>query len=80
MKILEQRLHKAPSFTKEMLRDKIFGTIDSDLEFRLLHFASSPLYSEHFDGNAALQSVLGNYYNAEAHSTYFTMAHARLDC
>ena len=68
MRILEQRLDKVPSFTKEMLRDKVFGAFESDLEFRLVHLAMSPLYSESFDANAALKSVLGNYYNAEAHS------------
>lgn len=68
METLEKRLNLVPSFTREMLRDKVFGAFESDMEFRLVHLAMSPLYSEAFDANAALRSVLGNYYNAEAHS------------
>ncbi|KAF7516970.1 hypothetical protein G7054_g13963 [Neopestalotiopsis clavispora] len=68
IKTLEQRLSKAPSFSIEMLKDKVFGAFDSDLEFRMVHLAMSPLYSESFDPNAALQSCLNNVYNAESHS------------
>lgn len=70
MATLEKRLHLVPSFSREMLRDKVFGAFESDMEFRLVHLAMSPLYSETFDANAALKSVLGNYYNAEAHSKW----------
>ena len=51
-----------------MLRAKVFGRFESDLEFRLVHLAMSPLYSEKFDADAALRACLGNVYNAEAHS------------
>lgn len=68
MEILQQRIAKAPSFSVEMLREKTFGFFESDLEFRLVHLAMSPLYSESFDANAALKSCLNNVYNAEAHS------------
>ena len=68
IKVLEQRLHKAPSFSVEMLKNKVFGAFESDLEFRLVHLAMSPLYSDNFDANAALRSCLDNVYNAESHS------------
>lgn len=58
----------APSFSVEMLKNKVFGSFDSDLEFRLVHLAMMPLYSEKFDANAGLRSCLDNVYNAEAHS------------
>lgn len=51
-----------------MLKNKVFGTFDSDLEFQLVHLAMMPLYSETFDANAGLRSCLDNVYNSEAHS------------
>lgn len=53
-----------------MLKDKVFGAYESDLEFRLIHLASMPLYSEKFDANAALQGCLNTIYNAESHSAF----------
>lgn len=58
----------APSFSVEMLKNKVFGSFGSDLEFRLVHLAMMPLYSEKFDANAGLSSCLDNFYNSEAHS------------
>ncbi len=55
-----------------MLKNKVFGAFESDLEFRLVHLAMSPLYSEKFDANAALESCLTNVYNAESHSKYMS--------
>ncbi|KAI0014771.1 Alpha/Beta hydrolase protein [Xylariomycetidae sp. FL0641] len=72
IKVLEQRISKAPSFSVEMLKDKVFGAFESDLEFRLVHPAMSPLYSEVFDANANLSSVLGNTYNAESHNDLYS--------
>ncbi|CAJ2510611.1 Uu.00g062360.m01.CDS01 [Anthostomella pinea] len=72
IKVLEQRIAKAPSFSVEMLTDKVFGAFESDLEFRLVHLAMSPLYSESFDANATLKSVLGNTYNAESHNDLYS--------
>ncbi|KAH8896163.1 alpha/beta-hydrolase [Thozetella sp. PMI_491] len=72
IKVLEQRVHKAPSFSVEMLKQKVFGAFESDLEFQLVHLAMMPLYSEKFDANAALRSCLGNYYNAEAHNDLYS--------
>lgn len=66
--VLEQRLHKAPCLSVEMLRDKIFGAFASDLEFRLVMWAAAPLYSESFNANSALQGSIGTVYNAESHS------------
>lgn len=68
VKVLEGRLSRAPGFSLEMLKEKTFGRFESDLEFRLVHFASMPLYSESFDANAALRSCQDNTYNAESHS------------
>ncbi|KAK9421485.1 putative Alpha/Beta hydrolase protein [Seiridium unicorne] len=70
IKVLEQRISRAPSFSTEMLKEKVFGRFESDLEFQLVHFASMPLYAENVDANAALQSSLHNVYNAESHSAY----------
>lgn len=70
IKVLEQRLDRAPSFSVRMLRDKVFGRFDSDLEFRLVHLAMMPLYSEAFDADQGLRSCLANVYNAEAHSEF----------
>lgn len=58
----------APSFSVEMLKEKVFGSFESDLEFRLVHFAMMPLYSEKFDANAGLNNCLDTIYNSEAHS------------
>lgn len=74
IEVLATRLHKAPSFSLNMLRDKVFGAFASDREFQLVHLAMLPLYSEVFDADAALQSCLRGVYNAEAHSTYASVA------
>lgn len=56
-----------------MLRNKVFGAYDSDEEFRLVHFASMPLYKEVFDPDAALEGCLGTVYVAESHSEFCEM-------
>lgn len=70
MEILEKRSAKVPSFSIDMLREKVFGRFESDTEFQLVHLAMKPLYAETFDPNAALQSVLSTVHNAEAHSEF----------
>ncbi|KAI1343702.1 Alpha/Beta hydrolase protein [Xylariaceae sp. FL0016] len=72
IKVLETRVHKAPSFSVSMLKDKVFGAFESDLEFQLVHLAMSPLYSETFDADATLKSVLNNVYNAESHNDLYS--------
>lgn len=62
-----------------MLRAKVFGRFESDLEFRLVHLAMSPLYSEKFDADAALRGCLGNVYNAEAHNDLYSAAEKHFD-
>jgi len=62
-----------------MLRNKVFGAFESDLEFRLVHLAMSPLYSEAFDANAALRSCLDNVYNAKSHSESFLIIPVYID-
>lgn len=69
IKTLEDRISKVPSFSKEMLRDKVFGAFQNDEEFRLVHFAMMPLYREDFDANAGLRGCLDTVYVAESHST-----------
>lgn len=68
IRTLKQRLDKAPGFSEDMLRNKVFGAYESDIEFQLVHFASMPLYKEVFDPDAALRSCLDNVYVAESHS------------
>ncbi|KAI7778945.1 proline iminopeptidase [Diaporthe eres] len=55
-----------------MLKNKVFGTFESDMEFQLVHFAMMPLYSESFDANAGLSSCLDNVYNSEAHNDLYS--------
>ncbi|KAK8135011.1 hypothetical protein PG984_007023 [Apiospora sp. TS-2023a] len=79
IKVLEQRLDRAPSFSVRMLRDKVFGRFDSDLEFRLVHLAMMPLYSEAFDADQGLWSCLGNVYNAKAHNDLYSESEKYFD-
>ncbi|KAL1909850.1 hypothetical protein Sste5344_004359 [Sporothrix stenoceras] len=72
IEVLATRLHKAPSFSINMLKDKVFGAFASDLEFQLVHLAMLPLYSEVFDADAALQSCLRGVYNAKAHNDLYS--------
>lgn len=53
-----------------MLRNKVFGAYESDLEFQLVHFASMPLYKEVCDPDAGLKSSLSTVYVAESHSKF----------
>ncbi|KAK7949250.1 uncharacterized protein PG986_010136 [Apiospora aurea] len=79
IKVLEQRLDRAPSFSVRMLREKVFGRFESDLEFRLVHLAMMPLYSEAFDPDQGLRSCLGNVYNAEAHNDLYSESEKYFD-
>lgn len=68
IKILEERMSKAPSFSTDMLRNKVFGSFKDDEEFKLVHFAMLPLYSENYDADAGLRTCLSTVYVAESHS------------
>lgn len=68
IKTLEARIHKVPSFSVDMLKNKVFGAYESDREFQLVYFAMMPLYRETFDPDAALKSNLDGVYVAESHS------------
>ncbi|KAI3393174.1 hypothetical protein diail_4662 [Diaporthe ilicicola] len=72
IKTLEERIHKVPSFSADMLKNKVFGAYESDLEFRLIHFAMMPLYSEAFDPDAGLKSALNGVYVAESHNGLYS--------
>ncbi|CAN8105471.1 unnamed protein product [Discula destructiva] len=69
---LKGRLAKAPSFSEDMLRNKVFGAYVSDQEFQLVHFASMPLYKEVFDPDAALKASLNTVYVAESHNDLYS--------
>ena len=71
IKTLEARISRVPSFSKEMLRDKVFGAYEDDEEFQLVHFAMMPLYSEDYDANAGLKSCRNTVHVAESHSMLF---------
>ena len=51
-----------------MLKNKVFGAYESDLEFQLISFAMLPLYREDFDPDAALKNFLDVVCVAESHS------------
>ncbi|KUI59947.1 Proline iminopeptidase [Cytospora mali] len=76
---LKKRLAKAPSFSEDMLRNKVFGAYESDLEFQLVHFASMPLYKEVFDPDAALKSCVNNVYVAESHNDLYSKTEKYFD-
>ena len=68
IQLLEQRIHKAPSLSIDQLKNKIFGSFQSDIEFQLVMHAAAPLYSESFDADTALAATLTTVYFAESHS------------
>lgn len=68
IRTLEERASRAPGFSTKFLRDKVFGQFENDLEFRLIMYAAAPLYSEHFDAEAALKSNLETVFYAKSHS------------
>ncbi|KUI66322.1 Proline iminopeptidase [Cytospora mali] len=76
---LKKRLAKAPSFSEDMLRNKVFGAYASDLEFQLVHFASMPLYKEVFDPDAALKGCVNNVYVAESHNDLYSKTEKYFD-
>ena len=76
IKTLEARISKVPSFSKDMLRDKVFGAYEDDEDFRLVHFAMMPLYREDYDANAGLRSCRDTVYVAESHSKSYAPTYA----
>ncbi|KDN68045.1 hypothetical protein CSUB01_08289 [Colletotrichum sublineola] len=72
IKTLEKRIHKVPSFSVDMLKNKVFGAYESDREFQLIYFAMMPLYKETFDPDAALRSNLDGVYVAESHNDLYS--------
>ncbi|KAI1064483.1 hypothetical protein LB506_007974 [Fusarium annulatum] len=72
IKTLEARISKIPSFSKEMLREKVFGAYDDDEDFRLVHFAMMPLYREDYDANAGLKACRDTVYVAESHNDLYS--------
>ncbi|KAF6812584.1 proline iminopeptidase [Colletotrichum musicola] len=72
IRTLEARIHKVPSFSVDMLRNKVFGAYESDREFQLVYFAMMPLYREVFDPDTALKSNLDGVYVAESHNDLYS--------
>ncbi|EFQ35322.1 hypothetical protein CGRA01v4_13388 [Colletotrichum graminicola] len=72
IKTLEERIHRVPSFSVDMLKNKVFGAYESDREFQLIYFAMMPLYKETFDPDAALRSNLDGVYVAESHNDLYS--------
>lgn len=68
IKHLEERMAKAPNFSVDMLRSKVFGAFKDDEEFKLVHFAMLPLYSENYNADSGLRTCLSTVYVAESHS------------
>ncbi|KAJ5740865.1 Alpha/beta hydrolase fold-1 [Penicillium malachiteum] len=72
IRTLEQRASRAPSFSINFLREKVFGRFESDIEFQLVMFAAAPLYSEKFDAEAALKNNLSTVFYAKAHNDLYS--------
>lgn len=68
LRVLEERLPKAPCASKEMLVEGVFGSFRTDEEFRLVMFALGPLYSESYEPNKALSKTLETVYRSKTHS------------
>lgn len=64
-------MSKATNFSPDMLRSKVFGAFNDDEEFKLVHFAMLPLYSERYDADIGLRTVSSTVYVAESHSELF---------
>ncbi|KAH7061677.1 Alpha/Beta hydrolase protein [Paraphoma chrysanthemicola] len=79
IQVLESRIYKAPSLSINQLKDKIFGSFQSDTEFQLVMHAAAPLYSETFDADAALAATLKTVYFAESHNELYSEAEKYFD-
>ncbi|BCS20469.1 alpha/beta fold hydrolase [Aspergillus puulaauensis] len=81
IKTLETRLHRSPGMSVSMLKDKIFGSFESDEEFRLVMHAAAPLYAEpeNFDADRALAKNLETVFNAEAHNDLYSASEKFFD-
>ncbi|KAF3398842.1 Proline iminopeptidase [Talaromyces pinophilus] len=72
IKTMETRLHKAPNFSAQMLRNKVFGAYEDDDEFKLIYFAMMPLYTETYNPDAALRACRGMVFVAESHNDLYS--------
>ncbi|KAF3053752.1 hypothetical protein E8E11_011944 [Didymella keratinophila] len=79
IEVLKQRLYKAPSLSIRQLKEKIFGSFESDAEFQLVMHAAAPLYSETFDPDAALTKTLKTVYFAESHNELYSESEKYFD-
>ena len=65
------RLHKASSASIGMVEKMFSDTVIDDVELRLIWLALQPLYFEHFDPDAALESTRPLRLHAETHNALF---------
>ncbi|KAH8682021.1 Alpha/Beta hydrolase protein [Xylariales sp. PMI_506] len=74
IKALEKRLDRVPTFSMKMLKEKVFGFFENDLEFRLVYHAMSPMYIDDgsYNADAALANNLKTVFNAEAHNDLYS--------
>ncbi|KAF7590077.1 hypothetical protein BBP40_003279 [Aspergillus hancockii] len=64
-------MHRAPGLSPKMLREKIFGHFQSDIEFQLIMYAAAPLYSESFDADTTLRRNLDTVFYAKSHNDLY---------
>ncbi|PLB46620.1 alpha/beta-hydrolase [Aspergillus steynii IBT 23096] len=79
IQVLETRLNKALGLSVAMLKEKIFGRFESDIEFQLVMLSAAPLYAEKFDPDLALQKNLETVFNAESHNDLYYAAEKYFD-
>ncbi|KAI9162657.1 Proline iminopeptidase [Paramyrothecium foliicola] len=72
IKILEERISRVPSFSVDMLRNKVFGAYESNKEFELVYFAMLPLYDENLNPDIGLKRALETVFNAESHNDLYS--------
>ncbi|KAI9927069.1 hypothetical protein ASPWEDRAFT_177529 [Aspergillus wentii DTO 134E9] len=79
IQVLQGRASSAPNLSINMLKDKIFGRFESDLEFQLVMYAAAPLYSQTFDAEIALKRNLETVFNAKAHNDLYSESEKLFD-
>lgn len=76
--VLQSRLHLASNASMQML-EKVFSSFESDQEMRLVMFALAPLYSESYDADKGLVSVLNTKYYSKSHNELYSEAEKYFD-
>ncbi|WRT70429.1 uncharacterized protein IL334_007427 [Kwoniella shivajii] len=72
IEVLQQRLHRAPLASVNMLK-KVFGAFKDDDEMRLVMFAIGPLYSEgEYDPDKGLEAGRSKRLSAQVHNELYS--------